>query len=129
MRIEHFGYNVTEPQKMALWYRDQLGFTIERAGEKPPYAHFLTDETGGMMIEIYHNTACAVPDYSTQDPLLLHLALVSGNVQADVERLTAAGATIADPVKTTPAGDTLCMLRDPWGFALQLCGRAEPMVR
>lgn len=129
MRIEHLGYNVADPQKMALWYQEHLGFTIQRAGGKPPYAHFLTDETGAMMIEIYHNTACEVPDYATQDPLLVHLALVSDNVQSDVDRLTAAGASVADPVKTTPAGDSLCMLRDPWGFPVQLCSRAEPMIR
>ncbi|MEZ4702532.1 MAG: hypothetical protein R2834_19520 [Rhodothermales bacterium] len=30
--------------------------------------------------------------------------------------------------QTTPAGDALAMLRDPWGMAIQLCSRAEPMV-
>ncbi|MFW5738430.1 MAG: VOC family protein [Spirochaetota bacterium] len=129
MRIEHIAYNVADPQKVAAWYAENLGFTIERAGGEPPYAHFLADDTGGVMIEIYHNTSCAVPDYAKQDPLLLHLALVSNDAQADSERLTAAGATVADPIRTTPAGDTLCMLRDPWGFAVQLCQRAEPMVR
>ena len=129
MRIEHTAFNVTEPQRMAAWYAEHLGFTIERAVDEPPYMHFLADETGGVMIEIYHNTACEVPDYARQDPLLVHLALVSHDIAADVERLTAAGASIADAPRTTPAGDTLCMLRDPWGFPVQLCERAEPMVR
>jgi glyoxylase I family protein len=129
MRIEHVGYNVADPQKAAAWFAEHLGFTIERAGGAPAFAHFLADDTGGVMIEIYHNTTVAVPDYTQIDPLVLHLALVSDDVAADVERLTAAGATIADPIKTTDGGDTLCMLRDPWGFAIQLCQRAEPMVR
>jgi hypothetical protein len=30
---------------------------------------------------------------------------------------------------TTPAGDSLVMLRDPWGIALQLVKRAQPMLR
>ena len=29
--------------------------------------------------------------------------------------------------ETSPAGDDLAMLRDPWGFALQLVKRAKPM--
>jgi glyoxylase I family protein len=81
------------------------------------------------MIEIYHNPACPVPDYAAQDPLVLHLALLSEDVDGDRDRLIAAGATVADPKKTTPAGDTLCMLRDPWGCAVQLISRAQPMVR
>jgi hypothetical protein len=28
----------------------------------------------------------------------------------------------------TPAGDELVMLRDPWGVALQLVKRAQPML-
>ncbi|MFP4011288.1 MAG: VOC family protein [Spirochaetaceae bacterium] len=116
MRIEHVAFNVAEPQKMAAWYVEHLGFTIKRAAGEPPYAHFLADDTGGVMIEIYHNAACEVPDYPQQNPLLLHLALVSHDIPVDVERLTAAGATVAERVKQTPTGDTMCMLPDPWGF-------------
>jgi catechol 2,3-dioxygenase-like lactoylglutathione lyase family enzyme len=129
VRIEHAGYNVSEPRKMAAWYEKHLGFTTIRSGGEPNYAQFIADESGGVMVEIYHNAACPVPDYASQDPLVFHLALISHDVAADVDRLTAAGATIADPIKQTAGGDTLCMLRDPWGVPLQLCQRTEPMVR
>jgi hypothetical protein len=33
-----------------------------------------------------------------------------------------------DEVTTTPAGDKLAMLRDPWGLAIQFVRRAEPML-
>ena len=129
MRIEHFGYNVEQPREVAAWYAQHLGFTTERAGGEPNYAHFVADETGGVMIEIYNNPACPVPDYERMDPLALHLAVLSDDIDADVARLTRAGARVVDPRKRTASGDDLCMLRDPWGFALQLIHRAEPMIR
>ncbi len=124
MKIEHVAYMVEDPQTVAAWYVENLGFTIKRAGDAPIFAHFLADDTGAVMVEIYNNSKCTVPEYNTQDPLLLHLALISDDIDADVARLTKAGAQIADEPMTTPAGDRLCMLRDPWGFALQLVNRA-----
>lgn len=129
MRIEHTGYNVEDPRAVSAWYVEHLGFIVERAGGPPNHAHFLSDETRAVMVEIYNNPACPVPDYASQDPLILHLAFISNDVEADSKRLMAAGATVADPMKTTAAGDVLCMLRDPWGFPIQLVYRAESMVR
>jgi uncharacterized glyoxalase superfamily protein PhnB len=89
---------------------------------------FIADGTGQVMIELYNNNEGPIPDYAKQHPLTLHIALVSENVAADRERLIAAGATPVGEPKQTPAGDILAMLRDPWGLAIQLCQRAEPMV-
>ena len=69
-----------------------------------------------------------VPDYGTTDPLVLHVALVSSDIEADSNRLVAAGATACGDVQVTPAGDRLAMLRDPWGIALQLVQRATSLV-
>jgi glyoxylase I family protein len=55
------------------------------------------------------------------------VAFVSANPAADRDRLVAAGATVADDLVRTAAGDELVMLRDPWGVALQLARRAQPM--
>ena len=128
MRIEHVAWIVADPAAVAAWYVRHLGFTVKRRGAPPANAHFLADETGTVMVEIYAKTVCALPDYASQHPLILHLALVSSDVEADVRRLTAAGAVVVDPPGGAPGGDRLCMLRDPWGFALQLAQRAEPMV-
>jgi hypothetical protein len=40
----------------------------------------------------------------------------------------AAGATAEGEVTTTDAGDHLAMLRDPWGFPVQLVYRRDPMI-
>ena len=79
------------------------------------------------MLEFYRNPRVAVPDYSSMDPMLIHVAFVSADPAADRDRLIAAGATVADDLVRTPAGDELVMLRDPWGVALQLAKRAQPM--
>ena len=81
-----------------------------------------------MLIEIYRNPLASVPDYSSMDPLLVHLAFVSENVAADRDRLVKAGARVVEDVVTTAAGDQLLMLRDPWNVALQLVKRAAPML-
>lgn len=91
------------------------------------FMHFLRDGAGTSMLEFYRNPRVAVPDYRSMDPMLVHVAFASADPAADRDRLVAAGATIADDLVRTPAGDDLVMLRDPWGVALQLVKRAQPM--
>ena len=85
-------------------------------------------ESGDVMIEIYNNPAATTPDYSAMHPLILHLAFVCKNVEKTTARLTEAGATAVSGPDYMPNGDILAMLRDPWGLAIQLCDRNEPMI-
>jgi len=128
MKIEHFAYQTQNPVAVAQWYVAQLGCQVKRASGPPGHAHFLADSAGSVMLEIYNNPRIQTPAYRDMDPLLLHLAFVSDNPSGDRDRLVAAGATIADDLGTTPAGDVIVMLRDPWGFAIQLVQRAKPML-
>ncbi|EDY84567.1 glyoxalase family protein [Verrucomicrobiia bacterium DG1235] len=127
MKIEHVAFNVTDPNDVAAWYVAHLGMTVARKIEEAPFTHFLADSSGSVMIEIYNNPSDQVPDYRSMHPLLLHVAFVSADPNADQTRLEAAGATFAEEVKT-PDGSHLVMLRDPWGLALQLCRRGQPML-
>jgi uncharacterized glyoxalase superfamily protein PhnB len=81
------------------------------------------------VLEIYNNAAAPVPDYPAQSPLVLHIAFLSENLAEDSARLVAAGATLVESPAETPSGDTLAMLRDPWGIPLQLVRRAKPLVK
>ena len=130
MRIEHIGYMVENPAQVAAWYAKNLGFEIKRKLNNPPTdTHFLADSGGHVMIEIYSNPEAVVPDYASMDPLVLHLAFgVEGDMETVKNSLLEAGASIASDTAITPSGDELTMLRDPWGFAFQLCKRSEPMV-
>jgi len=129
MKIEHFALQVPDPVAMADWYVKHLGFTVARAGGEPAHGRFLMESSRAVMFEIYRNPKAPVPDYRQVDPLLVHLAFVSKDLAADRDRLVKAGATVVEHLTTTPAGDQLVMLRDPWGIAVQLVQRAVPMLK
>jgi catechol 2,3-dioxygenase-like lactoylglutathione lyase family enzyme len=128
MRIEHVAFQANDPVAVAQWYVAHLGFQVKRSSGPPGYAHFLADSAGNVMLEIYNHPRLTTPDYRGMDSLLLHLAFSSEDPAADRDRLIAAGATGEEEISTTPAGDMVVMLRDPWGFAIQLVRRANPMV-
>jgi glyoxylase I family protein len=127
MKIEHFALQVADPAAMAAWYVEHLGCSMARVAGGPSSIHFLRDSAGTSLVELYCNPRVAVPDYASMDPMLVHVAFVSEDPAADRDRLVAAGATIAEDLVRTPAGDELVMLRDPWGVALQLARRVQPM--
>ena len=125
--FEHLAVNVDDPVAMAEWYCAHLGMSVARRGEAPDHMHFLADASGRLVLEIYRALPDQVPDYGDMHPLLLHIAFATEDAAADVERLVAAGCTALGGVRVNDAGDHMAMLRDPWGLALQLCQRAEPM--
>ena len=127
MKIEHFALNVTDPVAVAAWYTRHLGLTVVRHIPQPAQTHFLADESGATVIEIYCNPPDRVPNYRTMDPLLLHVAFASLDPAADTARLKAAGAELVGDT-TLPDGSQLVMMRDPWGLAIQLCKRTTPLV-
>lgn len=127
MKIEHVAFNVADPVAIAAWYVGHLGLCIAKHVPGPAQTHFLADDGGNTVLEIYRNPPDQVPDYAAMDPLLFHLAFVSEDPTADAARLIAAGASRVDEL-ILPDGSHLIMLRDPWGVALQLCKRARPLV-
>ncbi len=128
MKIEHFAYNVEDPVKMAQWYVDNLGMKIVKQVKEAPYMTFLSDDSDQVMIEIYHNPVDEVPDYRNMNPLIAHLAFVSENPSEDKEWLLKSGASLVSDDHLDD-GTQLVMLRDPWGFPLQLCKRGVPMLK
>lgn len=106
--------------------------TFRIAGSTPnrqaPYTTFLGDSSGQILIEVYNNPPNEVPSYSKLNHLQLHLAFVSDDPPQDKERLLAAGATSVEDL-IMEDGTQLCMLRDPWGLAIQFCKRTNPMLR
>lgn len=122
MEVEHVAFNVSDPLEMTKWYVKHLGFKIVRQQEESPYTTFIADKKG-MMVEIYNNPADQVPDYEQMNPLILHLAFKVEDPEQEKQRLLKAGAKAVNDEKL-PDGSRIIMLRDPWGFAIQLCKRA-----
>ena len=127
VKMEHVALNVSDPAAVAVWYTQHLGLEVVRSLPTPPYTHFLRDSEGTMMIEIYKNPPDQVPDYAQMNPLLLHLAFVSVDPEADKSRLLEAGATCVKDEQLAD-GSRLIMMRDPWGLSIQLCKRAKPVL-
>lgn len=126
MKFEHFALNVPDAAAHARWYIQHLGFTVVRAKADAPFTHFLADETGRTVVEIYSNPKAPYPDYANQHPLIFHFAVVSKDAKVDSARLQKAGAKLflEEP---QPDGSMLIMLRDPWHVPVQLCQRATAM--
>ena len=78
-----------------------------------------------MGLEIYRTGETpAAPDYKSMNSMTFHVAFVSEDVKADVDRLVAAGATL-EQLKLENPSFHMAILRDPWGVAIQLCKRAN----
>jgi catechol 2,3-dioxygenase-like lactoylglutathione lyase family enzyme len=124
MTFEHFALNVPDARATARWYVDHLGFTIARQREEPPFTHFLADDAGRIVVELYSNTSAATIDFPASHPLCFHFAVVSADARSDQARLEKAGATffVED---ASPDGTRLIMMRDPWGVPVQLCQRVN----
>jgi catechol 2,3-dioxygenase-like lactoylglutathione lyase family enzyme len=128
MNIEHSAFNVADSRGMARWLVENLGMRVLRSGGAPEYGFFICDAAGRCVIEIYSNPLVPVPDYASQDARVTHLAFEVSDVSAVRDALVRAGARPDGDVATTPGGDTIAMVRDPWGFAIQLVRRAKPML-
>ena len=124
MRIEHFALNVPDPRAMAEWYVSHLGMRVVRSGPGPKHGRFLADD-GGLLIELYDDPADPHFDLAATGPATFHLAIIVNDMDGERERLVAAGATPLGAVNTTPKGDRLAFLRDPFGLTLQLAMRIE----
>ena len=127
MRLEHVAIAMPDPAATAAWYVEHLGFTVVRASDAPPYAHFLAPPGGGSLLEIFRDAATAPLEHGDVDPMQSHLAFAVEDIEAETARLVAAGAAPGGPVTRTPAGDAYAIVRDPWGVPLQLITRVTPL--
>lgn len=127
MKFEHVALQVADSAAMADWYVQHVGMKIVRAAAPPGTARFLADASGRTVLELYRNPHHPVPDYASASPALLHVAWAVEDLAAERARLVAAGATVELEFETNAQGDSMAMLRDPWGVPLQLVQRVTPM--
>ncbi|HRE80278.1 MAG TPA: VOC family protein [Opitutaceae bacterium] len=126
MQFEHFALNVSDAPAHARWYVEHVGFRVVRQLTEVPFTHFLADDTGRVIVELYSNPKASVPKYADAHPLCFHVALVASDARAIQAKLVSAGASFFSE-EDLPDGGRLIMLRDPWGVPLQLCQRAKPL--
>jgi glyoxylase I family protein len=128
MKVEHIAFVVDDPDAVAAWYCKHMGLKLVRQGPPPVKMTFLADDSGQTMFAVYSPASVETPDYASMNPLILHFAYYSEDIHADFKRLQKAGATVVLEPSKTDAGDTLAMLRDPWGVAVQLVNRKVKMM-
>lgn len=127
MKVEHLALNVKEPRVLAQWYVENLGLRVIRSAGEPLYVHFLADDKGETVLEVYSHPAGTHLDYGTMHPVTFHIAFSVDNIAGERDRLIKAGGTADGDIATTPLGDQLAFVRDPWGHAIQLVKRATPL--
>lgn len=127
LRFEHVAFNVKDVHAVVKWYCDTLGLIVMRQQNVAPFMTFLADPDKNMMFEFYQQDA-PVGDYTSMPPFTFHVAFAVDDMEGTRQKWIAAGGTAAGDINTTPAGDQLAFVRDPWGLTLQLIKRANPML-
>src|SRR5687768_1216384 len=102
MKIEHTAYQVQDPAATARWYVQHLVMSLKRAQTERPFTHFVADDGDAVLLEFYNNPRVPVPDYRAIDPLVLHIAFYTDDVNETRRRLLAAGASAEGDVQVTP---------------------------
>jgi glyoxylase I family protein len=123
--IEHIGIVVADALEMAAWYKRVLGFDILTSSQGGGCAGaFISDTAKRVVLELIANPGISPLVGHIDNPVQLHIALASDDLAADIARLVAEGAVQVSEPSVTPDGDTLALLKDPWGHCLQLAKRA-----
>jgi glyoxylase I family protein len=128
MKIEHVAFNVEDSRALADWYAAHLGMSIVRSIEEPPYIRFLADSEGTTLLEVYSNPIGEYVQYGSFHPVTFHIAFTVEDMDGTRQRLEDAGGKIDGEVEVTALGDKLGFVRDPWGNAVQLVQRANPLM-
>ncbi|MFN7994466.1 MAG: VOC family protein [Bryobacteraceae bacterium] len=120
--IEHTAIASPDPQKLAQWYVEQLGFAINYNSGKTVFVK----TPNGTMLEIITAEGERAPD-GMKSPGLRHLALTVGDFDAAYHKLRSAGVSFAgDPIDAK--GAKVVFFTDPDGNILHLIQRETPLT-
>jgi len=126
--MEHTAIDVADPVATANWWVENLGFEITSQRDDMTHTTFIVDRTGCIALELYRaKDAPEAPDYHAMRPLQLHFGFLSDDVDADIARLTAAGATLV--VHEKAPGFDGAMMKDPSGISIQFVKRGKPVLK
>jgi glyoxylase I family protein len=119
--IEHVAIASPDPQKLAQWYVDTLGFVINFTAGRAVFVK----APNGSMIEIIASEG--VREWHTlKDPGLRHIALTVTDFEAAYEKLKNAGVRfVSEPADLN--GVKVTFFEDPDGNYLHLLQRTSPL--
>jgi hypothetical protein len=113
---------------MGEWYRDHLGFTIIRsAGDDMDGVSFLSESEGNTILEFGRLPEGPPLDSRSLLPLQLHIAIECEDPTVEAERLVRAGAELLGESPRNQQKGEKVLIRDPWGYAIQLVSRKNKL--
>jgi hypothetical protein len=128
MKIEHIGFLVPEPVSMRTWHNRHIGLEIIRmAGTDEDGVVFLRDTDSNTTIEFGRMQGYRPLDFNAFDPLQVHLAVECENPAELASVSQKAGATIVGESARNDYTNEKILVRDPWGFVLQLINRKRKL--
>jgi glyoxylase I family protein len=121
--IEHTAIASPNPERLARWYVEHLGFRINYQSKNSRTCFVKAPD--GSMIEIIEAPAAASAAPDLNAPGIRHLALTVTDFDAACRRLNKAGiAFLTEPVR---GKNSTAFFRDPDGNILHLLHRTEPL--
>jgi len=122
--IEHTAIASPDPARLAGWYVDHLGFTINYKSANSK-THFVKAPDGSM-IEIIESKGAPAAAPAMRDPGIRHMALTVPDFPAACARLKSFGvAFLSDP--QTVDGNSTVFFADCDGNILHLLHREKPL--
>ena len=122
--IEHTAIASPDPERLANWYVEHLGFVINHRSSSSR-VHFVR-AADGSMLEIIEAEAPSPGVSAMRDPGLRHLGIAVTDLPAEFERLKSAGICfLSEPVTTN--GNTVAFFTDCDGNILHLLHRQTPL--
>ena len=137
-QIRHIGVVVEDLDTAFEFYRDALGFKVEKSmDEKGSFIETILGLKGvelttvkmsapdGNLIELLcyktHRMEAEKPERRIFDPGISHIALTVDNLESDYERIKLAGARFFSIPQTNLEGTAkVAFCEDPWGNILEL---------
>ena len=122
--IEHTAIASTDPERLAQWYVDTLGFVVNY--RYPNGSAVFIKAADGSMIEIITASRAADNPFGLSDPGIRHLALTVSDFDAACRQLKERGVSfLKEPF--TNGGNSLVFFTDPEGNILHLLHRETPL--
>jgi glyoxylase I family protein len=122
--IEHTAIASPDPERLARWYVDHLGFQINYQSSNSR-THFVKAPDGSM-IEIIESKGAAAPPAGMKDAGIRHMALTVADFPGACEKLKALGVEfVAEPANV--GGNSTVFFRDCDGNILHLLHREKPL--
>lgn len=123
-----FGYTilyVSDVKKSIEFYEKAFGFERKFISPENDYGEIISGETtisfASKELAKTNLKDGFIESTLTEKPFAIELGFITDNVEQTIEQAENSGATIIEPPKQKPWGQTVAYVRDIDGFLIELC--------